>query len=149
MGSPRLDPQAYVDSRRRQFLSRGAMGFGGLALASLLQGRSPAASPWLPRPPHFAPRARSVIFLYMDGGVSQVDSFDPKPRLARENGQRPKFEIDATVFNSNGNILRSPWEFKRHGESGIPVREATFENGQPKCFTIYDTQGNVTKEGCF
>jgi hypothetical protein len=106
---------------RRQFLSRGAMGFGGLALSALLGEEARAASPWVPRSPHFGPKAKSVIFLYMDGGVSQVDSFDPKPRLAQENGQKPKFKVDATVFNSNGNILQSPWEFKQYGESGIPV----------------------------
>jgi len=108
---------------RRQFLSRGAMGFGGLALSSLLQQEARGASPWLPRAPHFAPKAKSVIFLYMDGGVSQVDSFDPKPRLAQENGQQPKFKVDATVFNSNGNILQSPWGFQQYGEAGMPVSD--------------------------
>jgi hypothetical protein len=57
----------------------------------------------------------------MDGGISQVDSFDPKPRLAKENGQNPydKFKVDATQFNDIGKILKSPWEFKQHGESGM------------------------------
>lgn len=113
---------------RRQFMSRGAMGFGGLAMASLLQEDAKAASPWAAIPPHFAAKAKSVIFLYMDGGVSHVDSFDPKPLLAKENGQKPKFKVDATVFNNNGNILQSPWHepntklgFKQHGQSGIPI----------------------------
>ena len=106
---------------RRHFMDRGALGFGSLALAGVLQKERASATPWEPRPTHFSPKARSVIFFYMDGGVSQVDSFDPKPLLAKENGQRPKFTVDATVFNNNGNILKSPWEFKQYGESGIPV----------------------------
>lgn len=75
--------------------------------------------------PHYAPRAKNVIFLYMDGGVSQVDSFDPKPRLATENGQDPysKFKVDATQFNNIGKILKSPWSFKQYGESGMWVSE--------------------------
>ena len=89
---------------RRHFLNRGAMGFGGLALAGVMQQERAAASPWAPKPTHFEPKAKSVIFLYMDGGVSQVDSFDPKPLLAKENGQKPKFKVDATVFNNNGNM---------------------------------------------
>ena len=71
--------------------------------------------------PHYIPKAKSIIFLYMDGGISQVDSFDPKPRLAKENGQNPfeKFKVDATQFNDIGKILKSPWEFKQYGESGM------------------------------
>ncbi len=75
--------------------------------------------------PHYVPRARSVIFLYMDGGVSQVDSFDYKPRLEKEHGQNPydKFEVAATQFNNIGTILKSPWDFKRYGECGMWVSE--------------------------
>jgi len=105
--------------RRREFLQRGAMGFGSIALTSLLSEEAKAEA----RPTHFPAKAKNVIFLYMDGGVSQVDSFDPKERLAKENGQKPKFKVDKTVFNNNGNILKSPWEFKRYGESGIPVSD--------------------------
>ncbi|MGJ8696437.1 MAG: DUF1501 domain-containing protein [Verrucomicrobiaceae bacterium] len=105
--------------RRREFMGRGAMGFGSLALSSLLQQETRGVV----RAPHFQPKAKSVIFLYMDGGVSHVDSFDPKPLLAKENGQKPKFKVDKTVFNNNGNILKSPWEFKNRGESGLPISE--------------------------
>jgi|TARA_B110000196_G_scaffold309634_1_gene311502 hypothetical protein len=108
---------------RRHFMNRGAMGFGSLALAGVMQQERASATPWSPKATHFAPKATSVIFLYMDGGVSQVDSFDPKPLLAKENGQKPKFKVDATVFNNNGNILKSPWEFKNYGESGLPVSD--------------------------
>lgn len=110
--------------RRREFMGRGAMGFGSLALAGIMQDEVQAASSGLlPVAPHFPPRAKNVIFLFMDGGVSQVDSFDPKPRLAKENGQKPKFQVDKTVFNNNGNILKSPWEFKNYGESGLPISD--------------------------
>lgn len=89
----------------------------------LVAGDSPA--PLRPSPSHLVPKARSVIFLYMDGGVSQVDSFDPKPRLAREHGENPrdKFAVDATQFNSIGKILKSPWDFKRYGECGMEVSD--------------------------
>lgn len=111
---------------RRDFLKNSSMGFGMLAATSLFQrdllGAS-LSSPLAPQIPHFPPKAKSVIFLYMDGGVSQVDSFDPKPQLSKENGQAPKFKVDATVFNNNGNLLKSPWEFKNYGESGIPISD--------------------------
>ena len=112
---------------RRRLLREASMGFGALAFSGLMDREATAAaaarsgSPLAARPSHFPAKARSVIFLYMDGGVSQVDSFDPKPRLAKEHGQKPKFKVDATVFNNNGNILASPWEFKQHGQSGIPI----------------------------
>ena len=100
------------------------MGFGTLALSGLMQQDLIAKrSSLYPKTPHFAPKAQSVIFLYMDGGVSQVDSFDPKPQLANENGQPPRFQVDATVFNNNGNLLKSPWEFRKYGESGIPISD--------------------------
>ena len=114
---------------RRQMLRQCAGGFGAVALAALMADRafgaapSPAAplDPFAPRPPHHLPKARNVIFLYMEGGVSQVDSFDPKPRLDAEHGQPFKMKIEPTQFNSNGNVLASPWKFKQYGQSGIPV----------------------------
>ena len=69
----------------------------------------------------FTTASRSVIFLYMDGGVSQVDSFDPKPRLTAEHGQPFKMKIETTQFENNGSTFGSPFEFKQHGDSGIPV----------------------------
>jgi hypothetical protein len=78
-----------------------------------------------PIPPGFVPRAKNIIFLYMDGGISQVDSFDPKPRLEKENGEDPakKFKMDATQFGDTGKILKSPWQFNRYGESGMEISE--------------------------
>jgi len=79
---------------RRELLRGVAAGFGGVALTALLADEAFAgARPGSLAAPHHRPRARSVIFLYMDGGVSQIDSFDPKPRLAREHGQPFKMKI--------------------------------------------------------
>ncbi|MDB5299334.1 MAG: hypothetical protein JWO87_997, partial [Phycisphaerales bacterium] len=77
----------------------------------------------LPRPPHFVGKARSVIFLYMDGGPSQMDTFDPKPLLTKEHGQPFKMKMEPTQFNNNGNTFGSPWKFKPGGKSGIPVSD--------------------------
>ena len=111
---------------RREMLCRCANGFGGLALACLLAERSATAaalSPLTPRMPHYTARARSVIFLFMDGGPSQIDTFDPKPRLSREDGQSLPFEAPTTVFNISNRLLASPFEFKRYGQCGAPVSE--------------------------
>ncbi|HWB09081.1 MAG TPA: DUF1501 domain-containing protein [Pirellulales bacterium] len=112
---------------RRELLRQAACGFGHVAmlswLASSAQGDVAPASPLAPRPPHFPARAKRVIFLFMHGGVSHVDTFDPKPKLTEMNGQpsplaKPKFE-----FAPTGNLLGSPWKFTRHGQSGIEVSE--------------------------
>jgi hypothetical protein len=106
---------------RREMLARCANGFGAVALAGLLHenGRAQGGA----RQPHFPAKARSAIFLYMDGGPSQMDTFDPKPRLEREHGQPPRFRVEPTQFNNNGNVLKSPWRFHRYGQSGIPVSD--------------------------
>jgi hypothetical protein len=106
-------------------LCRCANGFGGLALSALLAESLEAASadPLAVRAPHFAPKARSVIFLFMDGGPSQVDTFDPKPRLRRDHLKPIGIETPATVFNISDKLLGSPFEFRSYGESGIPVSE--------------------------
>ena len=109
---------------RRAALQTAACGFGHVALLGLLANESNAAPKSLSaRSPHFVPRARRVIFLFMHGGVSHVDSFDPKPKLAELNGKpvpipKPKFEFAAT-----GNLLQSPWKFKKYGQSGIEVSD--------------------------
>jgi hypothetical protein len=111
---------------RRQMLAQSAGGFGAVALAALLaaEERSSAApAPFAARPPHFPARARNVIFLFMEGGVSHVDTFDPKPLLDKENGQPFKMKAEPTQFNNNGNTLASPWKFRHYGQSGIPVSD--------------------------
>jgi hypothetical protein len=122
---------------RRDMLATCANGFGGLALASLLAepafGAAPAENsknPLAPRPPHFKPKAKSVIFLFMDGGPSQIDTFDPKPRLAREHGSPIKMKVPATQFDNVGNVLKSPWEFRNYGKSGLPVSDLFPNIGQ-------------------
>ncbi|MDH3712029.1 MAG: DUF1501 domain-containing protein [Cyclobacteriaceae bacterium] len=121
---------------RREMLSICRNGFGSIALMGLMGGlpfgckqtslnEITETQNFAGKLPHFAPKAKSIIFLYMDGGISQVDSFDPKPRLDKENGQNPydKFKVDATQFNDIGKILKSPWQFKQYGESGMWVSE--------------------------
>jgi hypothetical protein len=75
------------------------------------------------RPPDFPPRAKNVILCYMSGGVSHVDTFDPKPRLARDAGKPMPVPVQRTQFNNNGTIAPSYWEFKNRGQSGLPVSE--------------------------
>jgi hypothetical protein len=129
-----MDPHPSDRPSRRDLLLRCANGFGAVALSALLTepafGRvlspSPPAHPLAPREGHHPARATSVIFLYMDGGPSQVDTFDPKPRLDREDGQPIKMKAPPTQFiphDSAPKVLRSPWKFQRHGKSGTPVSD--------------------------
>lgn len=107
---------------RREALRRCAGGFGAVALAALSTDRTFAAEA---HGPHFAPRATNVIFLYMDGGPSQVDTFDPKPALDKYHGKDPGalFKVEPTQFNNNGVVLKSPWKFSQYGESGLPISD--------------------------
>src|SRR6185436_10882965 len=114
------------------WLIRSGAGFGFLALVDLLASRFPstaaedpdrAAQPYAVRPPHHPARAKQVIFLYMPGGPSHVDLFDPKPRLLEENGKPLPFEKPKLERTKTGNLLASPWKFFPHGDSGTPVSE--------------------------
>lgn len=102
---------------RRDMLARVSNGFGLMALAGLMGRQAQAAKP------HFAPKVKHVIFAFMSGGVSHIDSFDPKPRLEKEAGQPMPFPVERTMFNQNGNIMPSPWKFRNYGQAGIPVSE--------------------------
>lgn len=125
---------------RRDLLLRSANGFGTVALAALANDWSgnsvradegtPPARDSSPAPganrlpePHFTPRAKNVIFLYMDGGPSQVDTFDPKPRLAKDHGQPIPLKVPVTAERDVGKVMKSPWKFQQHGDSGIAVSE--------------------------
>src|SRR5438876_1040024 len=110
---------------RRDLLGTAGTGFGLLALADLLAAQEPdrAANPYAVRKPHFAAKAKRVIFLYMPGGPSHVDLFDPKPRLASDNGKPLPFEKPKLERTKTGNLLASPWKFKKHGKSGVEVSE--------------------------
>ncbi len=111
---------------RREMLQRVANGFGAVALSALIGEQANAANdvnPLAAKKPHYPAKAKSVIFLYMDGGPSQVDTFDPKPRLIKEHGQPIKTKVEPTQFNNIGTVLQSPWKFKPRGQSGIPVSD--------------------------
>ena len=124
---------------RRSVLRDSAVGFGNLAFLHLLQQTSPAADPatyqgapaavvdpagpLAPKVTHFSARAKRVVFLFMKGGPSHVDTFDPKPLLDRDHGKPLPFDLPRVTFAKQGNLLRSPWRFKQHGESGLPVSE--------------------------
>jgi hypothetical protein len=108
---------------RRDLLAASGGGFGLLALADLLAAQEPAANPHAVRRPHHTPRAKRVTFLYMPGGPSHVDLFDPKPRLAADNGKPLPFEKPKLERTKTGNLLASPWKFKKHGQSGVEVSE--------------------------
>jgi hypothetical protein len=108
---------------RRQWLATAANGFGILAFSGLF-GRTSFAAPeqtqsLLPRP-HFPPKVKNIIFCFMDGGVSHVDSFDPKPKLAELDGKPCTVSKNPTA-NVNRQWLKSPWEFRQYGECGMPV----------------------------
>jgi hypothetical protein len=107
---------------RREMLRRAGAGFGSVALAAILAEQAaadPPSAPLTARAPHLPARARRVIFLFMPGGPSQVDTFDPKPRLNRDDGKpSPKAYLGQTR-----RLLGSPWTFRNHGESGLEVSE--------------------------
>jgi hypothetical protein len=109
---------------RRELLQSTATGFGGLALAALLGDEARAAeNPLAPRAPHFPAKARRVIFLFMHGGPSHVDTFDYKPLLARDDGKPLPFAKPRIVSSPTDNLLASPWKFSQHGQSGLWVSE--------------------------
>jgi len=117
---------------RREFLARAGNGFGAVALADLLAGlASPvaaaesdrAAGVYAVRTPHHAPRAKRCVFLYMPGGPSHIDLFDPKPKVAALNGQPLPFEKPRLERTRTGNLLASPWKFQKHGECGTEISE--------------------------
>ncbi|HEV3341727.1 MAG TPA: DUF1501 domain-containing protein [Pirellulales bacterium] len=110
-----------VPISRREALAAAANGFGLVALGGLLERPAYAAAGGPPGP-HFAPRAKRVVFCFMDGGVSHVDSFDPKPQLDALDG-KPFTESKNPTANGNRQWLKSPWAFRTHGESGMPVSD--------------------------
>ncbi|QDT10319.1 DUF1501 domain-containing protein [Stieleria marina] len=103
---------------RRQWLARTSSGFGMMALSALHAGQSQAGTGKVLRG-----KAKNVILCYMSGGVSHVDSFDPKPRLSRDHGKPMPMKLERTQFNKNGQIFGSPFKFSRHGESGLQISD--------------------------
>ncbi|MCA9082759.1 MAG: DUF1501 domain-containing protein [Planctomycetaceae bacterium] len=121
---------------RRQLLKSTAAGFGHVALAAMLgtEGLQAAnnapidsdlrsKNPLAPATPHLPARAKRIVFLFMKGGPSHVDTFDPKPQLDRDHGKPLPFDLPRVTFGTQGNLLRSPWKFHRYGQSGLPVSE--------------------------
>jgi len=120
---------------RRQFLTRNSMGIGGLALAWILQREKLLATPkeiprgqrrfdLKPKQPHFEPRAKAMISLFMHGGPSHMDLTDPKPELQRCNGMDYGGSVQYSFANeASRKLLGSPWEFKKHGQCGMDFSE--------------------------
>jgi hypothetical protein len=129
--------QAHLPSAnsRRDFLFRAGNGFGALALSSLLAGNAAASSdkerkkiinPLAAKPPHFAPKAKAVIFLFMVGGPSQMETFDPKPVLDKLHGQQMPAsfgEVKSQFVKAGTPLMGSAWKFKKYGQSGIEVSD--------------------------
>jgi len=113
---------------RRQLLQSAGAGFGMLALADLLSAQrslaDPVATPLSPKHGlHFEPRARRVIFLFMPGGPSQIDLFDPKPEVTKRNGEPLPVEKPKLMHSKTEGMFASPWKFAKHGQSGLEVSE--------------------------
>lgn len=114
-------PNGLVLPERRQFLKNMGLGFGSLALASLLNEKAMAGpeNPLAPRAPHFKARAKAVIWLFMTGAPSHVDTWDYKPELQKRSGQvLPGSDPNTGFFKTSGKILKSPFEWKQYGQSG-------------------------------
>jgi hypothetical protein len=115
---------------RRAWLRAAGLGFGSLGLSALLAEESKSfapgqwQSPLAPRQPHFEPRAKRVIFLFMHGGPSGIDTFDPKDRLTRDHGKPLPIKRPLAFDRSDaGPLMKSPWEFRPGGKSGVPVSD--------------------------
>lgn len=127
-----IDLQTGKKTSRRQMLSKSFNGLGGLALASLLAEQAEASNPLAPKNPHHPPKAKNCIFLFMSGGVSQVDTFENKPALKKIDGQRMPVlpglatQLEAHV-KSDVVAVGSPFEFRRYGQSGREMA-TMFEN---------------------
>ena len=118
--------QPHSKIHRRSLLNQWCVGFGGLALNAMLAEQGSAQTsrhPLSAQQPHFVPRAKRIIFLFMHGGPSHIDLFDPKPMVDKHDGKEPPFERTRVKFANRGNLLKSPWRFRPTGKSGIPMSE--------------------------
>src|SRR4051812_19769372 len=128
--NPPGDPAMQPTPSRRQMLRQFANGFGMLGLAGLLADEARAdtaapspGNPMAVRPPQFPAKAKRVIFLFMSGGPSHVDLFDPKPRLAKDNGKPLPFAKPHLERTRTGNLLGSPFKFSKYGRAGLDISE--------------------------
>ena len=108
---------------RRKFLNNGVMGLGFAATVGSLQSKQLPLFSGSVVQPKYRQRAKRVIFLFMKGGPSQVDTFDYKPRLQRDHGHPLPFAKPKVQFAKTGNLLASPWNFQRYGECGHYVSD--------------------------
>jgi len=110
---------------RREALKHSAVGFGSIALSAMLAGESHSApvDPLLPKQPHFEPKAKRMIFLFMKGGPSHMDTFEHKPLLDRDDGKPYPYNKPKNQFAPTGNLLKSPWKFQPYGQCGHKVSE--------------------------
>lgn len=115
---------------RRAWLRAAGLGFGSIGLASMLANEFTAQeaarleNPLAPRPPHFSPRAKRVIFLFMHGGPSSIDTFDPKEKLDRDHGKPLPIKRPLAFDRSEaGPLMKSPWTFRPGGKSGLPISD--------------------------
>ena len=126
-----MEPTRNDGISRRAVLGKTACGFAALALKGLLAefdgllAMPGVENPLALRPPHFTPKAKRVIFLFMHGGPSHLDTFDPKPRLDRDHGKPIPFQRSLTFSPAKelGGLMKSPFSFKQYGQSGVPVSE--------------------------
>src|ERR1700722_15852006 len=128
MQTIQLPSGTFCRRTRREFLWEAGGGFAGVALSWLLSGDAALAgppdpgrpaNPLAPRPPHFAPKAKSVIFLFMYGGPSQVDTFDYKPKLYGLDGQTvPVKTFGRGGRRNEGRVVGPKWKFRRYGQCG-------------------------------
>ncbi|MCA9196719.1 MAG: DUF1501 domain-containing protein [Planctomycetales bacterium] len=129
---------AQTASSRREWLQQSSAGFGSLALAGLLSADSPATtasvsgeeSPLSVKSPHFSAQAKRVIFMFMHGGPSQVDTFDYKPELQKRHGQEFPYAKPRIVSSETGKLMASPFRFRQFGQAGIHVSEIFPHTGQ-------------------
>jgi hypothetical protein len=125
MSHPPFNDPSVPGLSRRELLQRVGTGMGSLGLAALLaetEVRAAAGNPLGAKAAHFPTKAKHVIHLFMNGGPSQVDTFDPKPALEKYNGQRPPAS-DKKTERRTGNLMRSPFAFQKRGQSGVEVSE--------------------------
>ncbi len=110
---------------RREALKQSAVGFGSIALAGMLadQSKADVIDPLAAKPPHFTPKAKRMIFLFMKGGPSHVDTFEQKTMLDRDHGKPFPYDKPKVQFAPTGNLLKSPWKFSPHGQCGHMVSE--------------------------
>lgn len=124
---------------RRDALKQFATGFGMAAFASVAGSPAMAAdvagNPWTPRAPHFKPTAKHVIVIFLQGGLSQIDSFDCKPLLEKYDGKPLPYETPRTEF-ATGNLMKSPFRFKKYGQNGV------------ECSELFPHMANIIDEFC-